>query len=91
MAELIWGEVALSDLENIFDYIARDSQQYARHQVERIHQIAERLLLFPAAISLNFRTFPTEKYSLTIIVLSIAMPQTSRGYLSLPSCMVVGY
>ncbi len=47
MAELIWGEVALSDLENIFDYIARDSHQYARHQVERIHQIAERLLLFP--------------------------------------------
>ena len=32
MAELIWGEVAISDLESIFDYIARDSHQYARHQ-----------------------------------------------------------
>ena len=47
MAKLIWGEVALSDLESIFDYIARDSRQYARHQVERIHQSAERLKQFP--------------------------------------------
>ena len=47
MAELIWGEVAISDLESIFDYIARDSHQYARHQVERILQSAERLRLFP--------------------------------------------
>jgi plasmid stabilization system protein ParE len=29
MAELIWGEVAISDLESTFDYIARDSHQYA--------------------------------------------------------------
>jgi toxin ParE1/3/4 len=43
MAELIWGEVALADLEGIYDYIARDSHQYARHQLERIHQVAERL------------------------------------------------
>jgi plasmid stabilization system protein ParE len=47
MAELIWGDAAVSDLESIYDYIARDSHQYARHQVERIHQSAERLLQFP--------------------------------------------
>jgi addiction module RelE/StbE family toxin len=47
MAELIWGEVALSDLEDIFDFIARDSHQYARHQVERLHESAERLRQFP--------------------------------------------
>jgi len=47
MAELIWGDAAISDLESIFDYIARDSHHYARHQVERIHLSAERLRLFP--------------------------------------------
>jgi toxin ParE1/3/4 len=47
MAELIWGGIAISDLESIFDYIARDSSHYARHQVERIHQLAERLRSFP--------------------------------------------
>jgi toxin ParE1/3/4 len=47
MAELIWGDVAISDLESIFDYVARDSHQYARHQVERIYQSAECLRLFP--------------------------------------------
>lgn len=43
MAELIWGEVAIADLENIYDYIARDSRQYARHQIERLYQSVERL------------------------------------------------
>ena len=47
MANLIWSDVAISDLESIYDYIARDSHQYARHQVERIHQSKERLLQFP--------------------------------------------
>jgi plasmid stabilization system protein ParE len=47
MAELIWGDVAVSDLEGIYDYIARDSHQYARHQVERITQSTERLRQFP--------------------------------------------
>jgi toxin ParE1/3/4 len=47
MAELIWGEVAISDLENLYDYIARDSHQYAKHQLERIYQAPERLRQFP--------------------------------------------
>jgi plasmid stabilization system protein ParE len=47
MAELIWGEGAVSDLEGIYDYIARDSHQYARHQVERIYQSTESLRQFP--------------------------------------------
>ncbi len=47
MAELIWGDVALLDLESIYDFIARDSHQYARHQVERIQQTALRLRQFP--------------------------------------------
>ena len=47
MAELIWGDVAISDLEDIYDYIARDSHQYAKHQVERIYHSTERLRQFP--------------------------------------------
>ena len=47
MAELIWGDVAISDMEGIYDYIARDSHQYARHQAERIYHSTERLRRFP--------------------------------------------
>ena len=47
MAKLIWGVVAASDVEGIYDYIARDSHQYAKHQVERIFQSTERLQSFP--------------------------------------------
>lgn len=43
MAELIWSDVAIADLENIYDYIARDSRQDARHQIETIYQSVERL------------------------------------------------
>jgi toxin ParE1/3/4 len=47
MAELIWGDGAVSDLESLYDYIARDSHQYARQQLERIHKAPERLRQFP--------------------------------------------
>jgi addiction module RelE/StbE family toxin len=43
MAELIWGDDALLALESIYDYIARDSRHYARHQTENIYSSAERL------------------------------------------------
>ena len=47
MADLIWSDDAISDLEGIYDYIARDSPLYARHQVERFSTSIERLLLYP--------------------------------------------
>ena len=47
MAELIWSDDAISDLEGIYDYIARDSPLYARHQAERISTSIERLLQHP--------------------------------------------
>jgi len=47
MAELIWSEKSLSDLEEVYDYIANDSQNYARQQMERIWQSAQRLCQFP--------------------------------------------
>ncbi|MBI5676454.1 MAG: type II toxin-antitoxin system RelE/ParE family toxin [Nitrospirae bacterium] len=47
MAELIWSEKSLLDVENIYDYIARDSPLYARYQVESISASLERLCVFP--------------------------------------------
>ncbi len=47
MAGLIWSEKALSDLEEIYDYIAHDSPYYARQQVEQILSSTERLRQFP--------------------------------------------
>ena len=47
MAELIWSEEAISDVEGIFDYIAQDSPLYARYQVESIAASVERLRMFP--------------------------------------------
>jgi|GEM_PF-3379455 len=34
MATVIWAEKSLTDLEDIYDYIAADSPFYARHQIE---------------------------------------------------------
>ncbi|AMM40821.1 hypothetical protein HS1_001017 [Candidatus Desulfofervidus auxilii] len=36
MAEIIWSEEAILDLEDIHDYIARHSSLYAQYQIERI-------------------------------------------------------
>ena len=47
MAELIWSEKSLLDVENIYDYIARDSLLYAKYQVESISASVERLRMFP--------------------------------------------
>ena len=48
MARVVWSEGALSDLDEIFDYIAKDSALYARSQVEDILYAAERLGEFPS-------------------------------------------
>ena len=47
MATISWSEHAGNDLEDIYDYIARDSFIYARYQVERILDAIERLPLYP--------------------------------------------
>lgn len=49
MATIIWSEKSVSDLEEIFDYIAIDSPFYAQHQVEKIIASVERLLTFPTS------------------------------------------
>lgn len=45
--KLEWTEPALSDIENIRDYIRRDSEQYAYRFVEKIIDVVENLKNFP--------------------------------------------
>ena len=49
MTRLEWTEPAVADLENIQDYIARDSSEYANAVVERLILSVEQLQLFPAS------------------------------------------
>jgi len=47
MAELIWSDHALAELEGIFDYIALDSRLYARYTIQNIFKSTEILRTFP--------------------------------------------
>jgi len=47
MAELIWSDHALTELEGIFDYIAADSHLYAGYTIQNIFRAAEVLITFP--------------------------------------------
>ena len=49
MARLIWSPEAADDLEGICDYIARDSQHYARVFAKRIIELAEEIADYPQA------------------------------------------
>jgi plasmid stabilization system protein ParE len=47
VAEIVWSDKAVTDLELIYDYIAADSPFYARVQIERIFKAIEQLKPFP--------------------------------------------
>lgn len=47
MTRLEWTEPAVADLENIQDYIARDSAEYADALIERLILSVDRLESFP--------------------------------------------
>ncbi len=47
MTHLEWTDPAVADLENIHDYLARDSHEYAQSFVERLILSVERLRPFP--------------------------------------------
>jgi len=49
MAEIIWTEMAVEDLDSIAEYIARDSEYYAVDFVKRIILEIEKLKEFPLA------------------------------------------
>ena len=44
MVRLVWTELSISDLKDIFDYICRDSVLYAKRQVLKTNQSAGRIL-----------------------------------------------
>jgi plasmid stabilization system protein ParE len=46
--KIYWAEPAVSDLKGIRDYIARDSEYYARRFIEKIMEAIESLPGFPA-------------------------------------------
>jgi len=47
MAQVVWSEQAVSDLEEIHRFIARDSLAAAEITIERIRESTRRLLIFP--------------------------------------------
>lgn len=47
MAEIVWTEPALGDLDTIADYIALDNENAARSLVERVFARVEQLRRFP--------------------------------------------
>jgi len=47
MAKLVWSPRALGDLESICDYIARDSDRYARLFAERVIRLVETIPRHP--------------------------------------------
>jgi len=47
MAEIIWTEPALSDLDTIADYIALDKPEAARRLVQRVFEHVEQLTAHP--------------------------------------------
>lgn len=47
MAKVIWTEIALDDIKNIYEYISKDSKFYASKQIEKIINRIEQLENFP--------------------------------------------
>jgi len=47
MAEIIWTEPALSDLDAVADYIALDKPEAARRLVHRVFEHVEQLVIHP--------------------------------------------
>ncbi|MDQ3141862.1 MAG: type II toxin-antitoxin system RelE/ParE family toxin [Bacteroidota bacterium] len=43
MVRLIWSELASNELQEIFDYVSKDSKQYAKRQIIRIRQKTNKL------------------------------------------------
>jgi toxin ParE1/3/4 len=47
--EVVWSPAALEDVESLAEYIARDSEFYARTMVDKILDMAKKLKDFPSA------------------------------------------
>ena len=47
MVRVDWAQPALEDLQEVYEFIARDSPRYAQLTVEQVTDVAERLAGFP--------------------------------------------
>lgn len=43
MVQIAWTELAVSDLKEIFDFIAKDSKKYASITIDKIYQKVQKL------------------------------------------------
>jgi len=62
MAEVIWTEPALSDLDEIADYIALDNPEAARQLVRRVFDHVEKLVDHPKLGSVPRELRPIKAY-----------------------------
>ena len=49
MVKLIWTEQAIDDLGDIGDYVAENSERYAKLTIQKIYERTEMLKSFPQA------------------------------------------
>ncbi len=61
MASIIWTEIALSDINNIADFISRDSEFYAKQFVKKLIDATLKLESFPE-IGKPIRELPQSDY-----------------------------
>ncbi len=47
MAEIVWTDLAIEDLKNIYDYISQNSPFYANLQISKLIDRTEKLKYFP--------------------------------------------
>ncbi len=47
MASIIWTQPALNDLDNIIEYISKDSAYYASTLTKKIFEITAKLAIYP--------------------------------------------
>ncbi len=58
MASIIWTEIALSDINNIADFISRDSEFYAKQFVKKLIDATPKLEGFPENHCTSFSNAP---------------------------------
>jgi len=62
MAQLIWTEPALADLDAIADYIALDNEEAAKRLVARVFDHVEQLIEYPEGGSVPPELRPDKTY-----------------------------
>ena len=59
MVSVVWTEISIEDLKEIFDFIAADSNRYATITVDKIYHRVESIAASPYTVSYTHLTLPT--------------------------------